>query len=122
MKNILVFILIGILTSCTWLRGPKNTEVTLKHACAIEQSGRGHCNFTNIGKEPAYMCGKMRLYRVGTEESIYSPLFCSGKVEPNSTKQVPFFIPDVQYLCSAREVWATNSWASYCRAEFVEGK
>ena len=80
--------------------------------CVMNGFGQGNCTFTNTGKTSGAVCGVIRVMGPGMVESSK---FCSGQVEPQSTRKVEFHIPEVDQLCDN----GFESWTEKCDFTFV---
>ncbi len=95
-----VFLLIGC--------GTPNMEVQ----CSMNGFGQGECSFTNTGTGAGALCGTVDVgsTAIGKTELIQSSKFCSGQVEPSTTKRVEFTVPNVRDHCSDGE----KAWNEVC--------
>lgn len=84
----------------------------VEEACTMNGYGQGSCDFTNVGKTQGALCGVIVVHGPGTAQSSK---FCSGQVEPMSTRNVEFKIPAVDKLCED----GYKDWRDVCSFEFV---
>lgn len=109
----LVFAIVS-LVSCE--KKPSVSSVELKYNCVMNGYGTGYCTFTNTeSRGTGARCGSIKVLRRDGQKSVTSEVFCSGQVEPSSTKKVDFSIPAVNDLCDAPE----GKWSLVCAFDFI---
>ena len=79
--------------------------------------GRGTCSFTNLGDGKGALCGTIVVMKNAGGEAARSSMFCSGQLEPSTTKAVDFSIVGLDEACEAPY---GESWMSVCAFTFVD--
>lgn len=91
-KLIIIATLIGAISGC----GDSKIETS----CSMNGLGRGSCQFTNTGTGSGSVCGKIVAQKnFGDRNTSETWEFCSGKVNPSSTSEVKFVMPNMDDVC-----------------------
>lgn len=112
------FLVIGLaqLSGC----GKSNIESN----CSSNGYGQGSCSFTNTGSGAGSVCGKVTVSSIyDKNNATQSSLFCSGDVQPSSTVDVKFTVPNVSSLCSGsdgRNTGVRRSWNEMCNLSWEQ--
>lgn len=81
--------------------------------CTSNINGNGECSFTNSGS-PGSVCGHIFVACDGGANAT-GPRICSGKVDTNETKVVPFVFPDFGDLARPYGI----RWGKHCFFTFI---
>jgi len=72
----------------------------LEPNCTMDGNGRGQCTFSNTADEVGSGCGRIYAYcgKLTDFNGVYSATLCSGKLQPQDTKVMPFQAPGFDRL------------------------
>jgi hypothetical protein len=93
--------------------------------CTMDSRGNGRCDLTNAGTRAGAHCFHVRVTnKLGLHPPASTSVFCSGRLEPKTTRRVPFAVADVRHLCSPSDAGldeiGSEAWNQYCDFAILE--